>query len=38
MGGNLGINPDRLLTLRLVLPADKYFAGFQPIEAAALCR
>lgn len=24
IGGNLGINPDHVLTLRLVLPADKY--------------
>jgi len=25
IGGNLGINPEHVLTLRLVLPADKYF-------------
>lgn len=32
IGGNLGINPQHVLTMRLVLPADKYFKNSNPTK------
>lgn len=32
MRGNLGINPDHVLTMRLVLPADTYFKNSNPAK------
>ena len=32
MSGNLGLNPDHVLTMRLVLPADTYFKDSNPAK------